>query len=65
MNLEAADVDVTNTVFLAPHELDDRKDRKASIYAPLFLLRWNSKAATPKRFDSEEVRLELSPSALE
>ena len=55
MNLEAADVDVTNTVFLAPHELDDGKDRKASIYAPLFLLRWNSKAATPKWFDSEEV----------
>ena len=64
MNLEGADVDVMKTLFLAPLKLDDGKDRKAS-NALLFLLRCNSKAATPKGFNSEAVKLELSSSALE
>ena len=45
VNLGMADVDVTNTVFLAPHELDDGKDRKAP--NPTFLLRCNPKEVTP------------------
>lgn len=60
VNLEAEDVRAMgNMIFLASRELEVRK-----VNDPLFLLRCNFKASTPKGFDSEEARL-VSPSALE